>query len=98
MKVNCYTLGGIRRDGGSTPRAWRISTDEGAFWLVEDGAASRLVQLPYLESVGDREAHHGAEPLDALTALACTAESEAAGRWVRRGPVRPVAHVAEEQP
>ena len=61
MKVNCYTLGGVRCDGGSTPRAWRISTDEGVFWLVEDGTASRLARLPSLEGFGDPQVRHDAE-------------------------------------
>jgi hypothetical protein len=84
VKVHDYVLTNEVRDGALAPRAWRVSTDDGVFWLAEAGSAARLVRLPLdgrARSGPDREAG----PWSALARLASTAEAEAAGRWVRAG-------------
>jgi hypothetical protein len=85
VKVNAYSLATGFRDGAPTPRAWRISTTDGVFWLVEDGKVARVVRLPLPMNVERRASLHAGEPWSALEALAETAETEAAGAWVRGG-------------
>jgi hypothetical protein len=85
MNVKSYRLTQMRRDGASPPRIWRISTDDGVVWLAEEGGRSRLIRLPLPVGDGDKVAYLegvGRSPCDAL---ALTAETEAAGRWVRNG-------------
>lgn len=85
MKVDTYGLAATARDGAGRPRAWRISTPDGVFWLIENGTAARLVRLPLPDDdLADLRPDDG--PWAALVALATTAESEAAGRWVRSNP------------
>jgi hypothetical protein len=85
MKVSCYTLTTAPCDGGPAPRAWRIATQDGVFWLVKAGADARLVRLPRPGGhTGDRPRPDG-DLWTALEALASTAEAVAADRWVRSG-------------
>jgi hypothetical protein len=90
MMVNSYTMTGSRRDGAPSPRVWRIATGDGVFWLAEDGGRSRLIALPM--PVGDGD--NGSLAEDGARApceeLALMAETEAAGRWVRRGAPGPM--------
>ena len=85
MKVNPYMLTGVRRDGAPPPRIWRISTDDGVLWLAEDGGRSRLIRLPFPVGDGDNVAYLEEVGQSPCEALALTAETEAAGRWVRNG-------------
>jgi hypothetical protein len=103
MQVNGYGLATGGWDGGDAPRAWRISTGDGVFWLVEDGAVARLVRLPLHGDGEDWVPVPDAGPWAALIELAGTAEAEAAGRWVRGGRVPPVEDhqvddIADDQP
>jgi hypothetical protein len=102
VKVNGYVLANEIRDGAPAPRAWRIATDDGVFWLVEDGTAARLVRLSLPEGVEMLEPPHEDGPWAALAALASSAEAEAGGRWVRRGqpgaPDRRVSNVTDDRP
>ena len=88
MKANGYVLANEVRDGALAPRAWRIATDEGVFWLAEAGNAARLIRLPLPGGIDRQAPPQDDGPWVALEALASTAEAEAAGRWVRGG--RPV--------
>jgi hypothetical protein len=83
VKVNGYTPATGGRDGAPSPRAWRISTDDGVFWLVEDGGLARLIRLPLPSGGGDGGAYRDEGACTACETLALTAETEAAGRWVR---------------
>jgi hypothetical protein len=87
MKVNSYTLTGVRRDSAPSPRVWRITTDDGVLWLATDGGKSRLIRLPLPFSDGDMKGDLDDTPHSPCDALALTAETEAAGRWVRNPPV-----------
>jgi hypothetical protein len=89
VKVHGYRLSTRAGDDARAPRAWRIATDAGAFWLVEDGTAARLVRLPLPGVVQEPELPRDDEPWAALEALATVAEAKAAGRWVRAGRARP---------
>ena len=92
MHVNCYTLTTETCDGGPAPRAWRIATEDGVFWLVTSGGAARLVRLPQPGShSGDRPLPDG-DPWAAVEALAYTAETVVADRWVRGGQPAPPDH------
>jgi hypothetical protein len=83
LRVNRYQLSADTWDGSPAPRAWRISTPEGVFWLAEDGGATRLIRLPDPTEQGDE----GTGPADRAGAtcetLALAAETEAASRWTR---------------
>src|SRR4051812_22935533 len=46
MKVNVFALPAPYDGAGAPARAWRISTDEGAFWLLQAGMTGRLLTLP----------------------------------------------------
>jgi hypothetical protein len=84
MKVNSYTLANVHRDGTPPPRVWRISTDDGVLWLAEDGGRSRLIRLPLPINDADKVAYLEEVGQSPCEALALTAETEAASRWVRK--------------
>jgi hypothetical protein len=98
MKVNGYTLTDVRRDGAPAPRVWRIATDNGVLWLAEDGGRSRLIRLPLPVGDGDTVAYFEGVGQSPCEALALTAETEAACRWVRRAPVVARSASRERQP
>jgi hypothetical protein len=83
MKVNGYTLANVYRDGAPPPRVWRITTDDGVLWLAEDGGRSRLIRLPLPHGDCDMSPDLDDTQPGPCEALALTAETEAAGRWVR---------------
>ncbi len=101
MKVNGYTLAPVAQDG-DRPRAWRISTADAVFWLVESGTVARLARLALPPGLAHSIPRQEGEPWAALGALATTAETEAAGRWIRGGQVAPPAPsrkgVSSDQP
>ena len=77
--------------GAPAPRAWRIATNEGVFWLAEAGNAARLIRLPLPGGGATSEPPHVDGEWSALEALADTAEAEATGRWaVAAGPWPPI--------
>jgi hypothetical protein len=83
LRVNRYQLSTDGWDGSPAPRAWRISTPDGVFWLAEDGTETRLIRLPDPSEHGN----DGAGPVDeswtSCEMLALAAETEAASRWTR---------------
>ena len=89
MKVHGYALTNEVGDGAPAPRAWRIATDEGVFWLAEAGNTARLIGLPLPDGIDRQAPFQDDGPWAALAAFASTAEAEAAGRWV--GGERPLA-------
>jgi hypothetical protein len=65
----------------------RASTDDHVLWLAEDGGHSRLIQLPLPHGDCEMGPYLGDTQHGPCEALALTAETEAAGRWVRSVPI-----------
>ncbi|MFN8637534.1 MAG: hypothetical protein U0893_27085 [Chloroflexota bacterium] len=87
MKVNLFVLPTVGASAATLPRAWRISTDDGVFWLLQDGATSRLLELPPPGELAMRTPPARDTVPARGVALALEAETAAAERWVRRGTV-----------
>jgi hypothetical protein len=85
MKVNVFVLPAQGASTDALPRVWRVSTDDGVFWLLQDGAASRLLALPLPGGLAMRATTTGDDVSSRGVALALEAETAAAERWVRRG-------------
>jgi hypothetical protein len=83
LQVNRYQVPADGWDDASAPRAWRISTPDGVFWLAEDGADTRLIRLPVPSEVGDLDTLPNDETWTSCEMLALAAETEAASRWTR---------------
>ncbi len=85
MNVNVFALVPLDARGEAPSRAWRVSTVEGVYWLLQSGTAARLLALPLPAEPPIR----GTAAPDCLTAqgvaLALAAETAAASRWVRQG-------------
>lgn len=85
MKVDIFRLALTDASTSEHPRAMRIATVEGVFWLVQDGPAARLVLLPpHVEPAAGAPPGEGSQQ-PAWLALALAAETEAASRWIRQG-------------
>jgi hypothetical protein len=85
MKVDVFALKPPDASTGAPPRAWRISTADGVFWLLQSTSSSRLLRFPSPAAAADDRASGHDGLLARGVSLAVTAEAEAAGRWVRRG-------------
>jgi hypothetical protein len=85
MKVSVFVLPAQGAGTAAPPRAWRVSTDDGVFWLLQDGATSRLLTLPLPGELAIRAATTRDDVPARGMALALEAETAAAERWVRRG-------------
>jgi hypothetical protein len=95
MNVKVFHLPALYASSGAPSRAWRISTDEGVFWLLQDGATARLLTLPLPGQHAARTTMRDDVSARGV-ALALEAETVAASRWVRqrtifRGPDEPTA-------
>lgn len=86
MKVNVFALPAPNASIGAPSRAWRISTDEGVFWLLQTGMTARLLMLPLPGKPDARTTTRDDVPAQGV-ALALEAEMAAASRWVRQGNV-----------
>jgi hypothetical protein len=84
LKVDAFTLRSHGASTGSLPRAWRISTPEGVFWLLHRGTAARLLSFPRPVAAAGGCADAAGDLGQGVT-LALAAETEAASRWVRQG-------------
>jgi hypothetical protein len=98
MKVDSYTVTGTGRDSVPAPRVSRIATEDGVFWLAEDGGRSHLVTLPMPRCAPGTTTHLEDEAHAPCEALALAAETEVAVRWVRFGSATPVSERAGEHP
>lgn len=98
MQVNSYIVARAGQAEAGRPRAWRISTPDAVFWLAQDGAQSRLVRLPLPSGDADEGTYFDDGTRTACEALALTAETETANRWVRLGPARQTPEVSEGHP
>lgn len=87
MNVNMFALPALNASTGAPSRAWRISTDDGVFWLLQSGTTARLVTLPTPGELGTRTATMRDAVMARGVALALEAETAAASRWVRQGGI-----------
>jgi hypothetical protein len=98
MKVNGYSLTGVRRDVASAPRVWRISTADGVLWLAEDGGRSRLIRLPVPAGDSDAVAYSEEDGRAPCEAFALAAETVAARRWVHTASALPAQPAVNSDP
>jgi hypothetical protein len=85
MKIDSYTVTRIGREGAPAARVSRIATDDGVYWLVDDGGRSRLIALPMPMCSAGTTTYLEDDARAPCEALALAAETEAAVRWVRYG-------------